>query len=305
MGDGFQLAHPWWLLLLPLWLLLVRRHRDPTWLWASVAVPPTFRTRLMELLPWGRLLALGLITVALARPQRLHHLEVIQGEGIDIALVMDVSESMLAEDFRPNRLELSRQQAIAFVAGRKADRLSLTLFAGEAFSPVPLTTDHRMLISHLASLDHGILRDGTAIGDGLATAVNRLKASASRSKVIILLTDGENNAGYIQPMVAAAMAATLGIRVYTIGLQSAAAPGRVDEGLLQQMAEQTGGRFFRATDEDALRQIYTAINTLEKSPFEVMINRQTKELYRAWALAAFILIVLEQLLRITVLRTLL
>lgn len=305
MGEGFQLAHPWWLLLLPLWLLLVRRHRDPTWLWASAAVPPTFRTRLMALLPWGRLLALTLITVALARPQRLHHLEVIQGEGIDIGLVMDVSESMLAEDFRPNRLELSRQQAMAFVAGRKADRLSLTLFAGEAFSPVPLTTDHRMLIGQLASLDHGILRDGTAIGDGLATGVNRLKVSTSRSKVIILLTDGENNAGYIQPMVAAAMAATLGIRVYTIGLQSAAAPGTVDEGLLQQMAEQTGGRFFRATDEDALRQIYTAINTLEKSPFEVMITRQTKELYRAWALAAFILIVLEQLLRITVLRTLL
>jgi len=298
-----MLAYPWWLLLLPVWLWLLSRHRDAVLVWASGPVPSTWRSRLMRLLPWLRWFALLLITIALARPQRLIYNEVIKGEGIDIGLVMDVSQSMLAEDFSPSRLELSRNQAIAFVQGRKADRLSLTLFAGEAYSPVPLTTDHSMLVSQLEAIDFGLLRDGTAIGDGLATAVNRLKASASRSKVILLLTDGENNAGYIQPMVAADMAATLGIRVYTIALQSKAQDNRFDEGLLQQLARHTGGRFFRATDEDALRQIYTAINRLEKSPYELFVRRQHQELYRGWVLAALVLLLLEQGLRFTVLRT--
>lgn len=310
--KGLIWNDPAFLLLLLLLPLLFRRNRSdaPSMRWPGAEATNTFRVRLLPVLPWLRAAALALLIIALARPQRLLQDSVVTTEGIDIGLVLDVSESMLAEDFQPNRLEVSKRAAIRFVERRTNDRISLTVFAGEAFSPCPLTTDHNIVKELIAGIRHGIIRDNTAIGDGLATAINRLKDSPSASKVIVLLTDGENNTGYIQPLTAAEIAQTIGIRLYTIGVGSArqfgAAPGEgpVDETMLETMAKKTGGRYFRAEDPQTLERIYTEIDRLEKTEIETAVTRQKREEFAFFVWAALALLTAEALLRFTILRSL-
>jgi Ca-activated chloride channel family protein len=276
----------------------------------------TWKTRVMEALPALRLLALASLVVALARPQHVFKKEDIKGEGIDIFLVMDVSNSMLAEDFQPNRLEVCKQVAEAFVAKRTYDRIGLTIFSGEAFTQCPITTDHRVVQEFLGKLRTDIFEEqGTAIGMGLASAVNRLKDSKAKSKVIVLLTDGDNNAGYIPPMTAAELARKFGIKVYTIGVGSDGfarmpfmqrANGEliyrnvrveINEELLNQIAQTTDGRYFRATSEKVLADIYESIDQLEKTEVEITTITRKAEAFHPFAALAIALLLLEWLIK--------
>jgi len=274
------------------------------------------------LLPALRLGALGLFIVALARPQATLKEEIVKAEGIDIMLVTDISSSMLAKDFNPNRLEASKKVAMDFIAKRPHDRIGLTVFAGEAFTQCPLTTDHAVINRFLTDLKVGILEDGTAIGLGLASAVNRLKESEADSKIVILLTDGENNAGeYVKPLTAAEIAKELGVKVYTIGVGTigrALAPVgrrgngeyvfgqaqvRIDEKLLKEIAKMTNALYFRATNQQSLVAIYNQIDKLEKTEIEVTTIKRYSEEFYPWVLLGLILIGLETLLRYTIFRT--
>ncbi len=280
----------------------------------------SIRGRLRSLLPILRILSFVALVVALARPQRVLKEEEVVAEGIDISLAMDLSSSMLAQDFQPNRLEVSKRVAADFVRQRQYDRIGLVVFAGEAFTQCPLTTDHLVLNEFLSKLECGILEDGTAIGMGLATAVNRLKDSDSKSKVVILLTDGVNNTGYQSPMLAAKIAKEYNIKVYTIGVGSVGetrAPvsrrsdGKyvlglvrveIDEELLRQIAEMTGGKYYRAVDEQSLEQIYASIDQLEKTKIEVTSFKRYSEEYHHFAFLGILFLLIEVLLRYTVLR---
>lgn len=280
----------------------------------------SIRGRLRSLLPLLRVLSFVALVIALARPQRVLKEEEVVAEGIDISLAMDLSSSMLAQDFQPNRLEVSKRVAADFVSQRQYDRIGLVVFAGEAFTQCPLTTDHLVLNEFLSKLECGILEDGTAIGMGLATAVNRLKDSESKSKVVILLTDGVNNTGYQSPMLAAKIAKEYGIKVYTIGVGSVGetrAPvsrrsdGKyvlglvrveIDEALLREIAELTGGRYYRAVDEQSLEQIYASIDELEKTKIEVTSFKRYSEEYHHFAFWGILFLLVEVLLRYTVLR---
>lgn len=281
----------------------------------------SWKGKLRVLLPILRALAFIALVIVLARPQRTLKEEEINAEGIDIMMVMDLSSSMLAQDFKPDRLEVSKAVAAAFVEKRSFDRLGLVVFAGEAFSQCPLTTDHGVIKLFLSELTCGMLEDGTAIGMGLATAVNRLKDSESKSKVVILLTDGDNNAGYVQPKTAAEIAREFGVKVYTVGVGSrgrALAPVsrrsngqyifglatvQIDEALLTEIAKMTGGRYFRADSAEKLEQIYALIDQMEKTEIEVTTIRRYTEIFHNFALAALIFIFLELILRYTIFRT--
>jgi len=270
-------------------------------------------------LPVLRYLGLIALIIALARPRQVLKEEEVRAEGIDITMVMDLSSSMLARDFEPDRLTVSKETAKNFIDKRPYDRIGLVVFAGESFTQSPLTTDHRIVKEFLGSLESGMLEDGTAIGMGLASAVNRLKESDSESKVVILLTDGVNNAGYIKPMTAAQIARELNIRVYTIGIGSmgeAISPisrrsdGRyifglsrveIDEELLTELSQLTGGKYFRATDEAGLQRVYAEIDKLEKTEIQLNVYKRYSEEYRFFLLLAFITIGLEFLLRYSVL----
>ena len=230
-------------------------------------------------------------------------------EGIDIVLTLDISGSMLARDFRPDRLEASKNVATEFISGRPYDRMGLVVFSGESFTQCPLTTDHAVLINLLREIQSGMIEDGTAIGMGLATAVNRIKDSEAKSKVIILLTDGVNNRGEIAPATAAGIAKTYGIRVYTIGvgtqgmapypvntpfgIQYQDMPVEIDEAILKEISETTGGKYFRATDNDKLVQVYNEIDKLEKSKIDVRQFSRKEEKYFIPALIAFCLLALR------------
>ncbi len=317
-----HLAQPWWLLLwttIPLlaWWLYRNKQRY----FAHIRLPSlqglhthSWRSRSVWL-PWAmRAVAVALLIFALARPQRELKEEKVKAEGIDIILAMDLSSSMLARDFKPDRLEVSKKVAADFVDKRTYDRIGIVAFAGEAFMQCPLTTDHRVVKELLAQLECGMLEDGTAIGMGLATAVNHLKDSPAKSKVVILLTDGVNNAGYIQPDVATAIAKEYHIKVYTIGVGSQGeamtpvsrrsdgtyifglARVEIDEQLLRQIAQQTGGRYFRATSSSALERVYEAIDKLEKTEIEVTILHRHTEVFYAFAGIAIALLALELLL---------
>ncbi len=282
----------------------------------------SLRGKFLIVLPILRALAFASLVVALARPQLTLKEEDIQADGIDIFLVIDLSSSMLAQDFKPDRLEVSKRVAMDFVDKRTYDRIGLSVFAGEAFTQCPLTTDHTVVKGFLSALECGILQDGTAIGMGLASSVNRLKESEVKSKVVILLTDGVNNSGYIKPETAAELAKEFNIKVYTIGVGSegdAIAPiskkrgggfvygftrVQIDEQLLRNISYMTGGKYFRATNERALEQIYEQINQLEKTKIDVTtIKRYSEEFYR-FAFLGLIFLMLEILMRNTVLRTL-
>ena len=282
----------------------------------------SWRSRLRVLLPLLRFLALGALIFALARPQKVLKDENINAEGVDIFLVMDLSSSMLSRDFDPDRLEVSKRVAAEFVDKRPHDRIGLAVFSGESFTQCPLTTDHRIVKEFLAGLQCGILADGTAIGMGLSSAVNRIKDSPSKSKVVILLTDGVNNSGYIQPLTAAEIAKEFDVKVYTIGVGTtgmARTPVRkrrdgsfefdfnkveIDEQLLTEIAKMTGGNYFRATSEEALSQIYARIDQMEKTEIDVTVIKRNSEEFHGFAFAALLFILLEILLRQTVLRSL-
>lgn len=277
-------------------------------------VPRTLKYYLRHLPFVLRLCAVALLIVALARPQTSESSETSSTEGIDIVLSIDISGSMLARDFNPDRITAAKDVAKDFILDRPNDRIGLVAFAGESFTQSPLTTDKATLITLLSRLESGMIEDGTAIGNGLATAVNRLRDSDAESKVVILLTDGENNRGQIAPMTAAEIAKTFGIRVYTIGvgtMGTAPSPAidawgrmtfvpaevRIDEDMLTQIAHLTGGEYFRATDKNKLEAIYDQINAMEKSKVEVDSYTRYHEDFMKFALAALILLVLEMLLR--------
>ncbi len=282
----------------------------------------TWRGRLRGLLPLFRVLSLILFIIALARPQQILKEEDIKAEGIDIFLVMDLSNSMLAQDFKPNRLEVSKDVALEFVDKRAYDRIGLSVFSGEAFTQCPLTTDHRVVKEFLRNLSVNMLTEqGTAIGMGLASAINRLKNSESKSKVAILLTDGVNNAGYIMPETATEIAKEFGVKVYTIGVGTngrTLAPisqkgngeyiynyvrVEIDEALLQQIARETGGQYFRATTSESLAQIYEQIDQLEKTEIEVTTIKRYSEEFPRFLIWGLLFLLLEMTLRYTVLRT--
>jgi Ca-activated chloride channel homolog len=280
----------------------------------------TFRHYLRHFLFAFRTIAITLLIIVLARPQATNKFQDISTEGIDIVLTLDISGSMLARDFKPDRLEASKNVATEFISGRPYDRIGLVVFSGESFTQCPLTTDHAVLINLLREMQSGMIEDGTAIGMGLATAVNRIKDSDAKSKVIILLTDGVNNRGEIAPVTAAGIAKTYGIRVYTIGvgtqgmapypvqtpygLQYQDMPVEIDEAILQEIAQTTGGKYFRATDNDKLVQVYNEIDKLEKSKIDVRQFSRKDEKYLFPALCAFFLLALEILVRNTIFRNL-
>ena len=286
-----------------------------------VRAPKTVRYWLRHLPFALRLAALALLIVALARPQDVERLSRTNTEGIDIMLAIDVSGSMLARDFRPDRITAAKEVAGSFIADRYGDRIGLVAFAGEAFTQSPLTTDQGTLQTLLARIRSGLIEDGTAIGNGLATAINRLRESEAKSKVIILLTDGVNNRGQIAPMTAAEIARAQGIRVYTIGVGTEGtapypavdiygqptgdvvmAKVEIDEKTLGAMADLTGGKYFRATDNAKLKAIYDEINQLEKSKVEVTERISYHERFLVWALAALGALLLEFLLSNLVLK---
>lgn len=287
----------------------------------GIAVAQSWKVSARPILQVLQLLAIASLIVALARPQEVLKKENVNAEGIDIMLALDVSVSMLAKDFEPDRLEASKEVAAKFVEQRKHDRIGLVVFAGESFTQCPLTTDHNILRSFLSTLECGLIENGTAIGMGLANASKRLKDSDAKSKIIILLTDGENNAGYASPMQAADAAKKLGIKVYTIGVGTkgqaqvpvAQRPNgsfiygwqqvRIDEELLQQVAKETGGEYFRAQDMDQLKAIYSKIDLLERTKIETTTIRNYKEKYHFFVLLAICLVLIQVLLANTLFKT--
>ncbi|MEP0821636.1 MAG: VWA domain-containing protein [Ignavibacterium sp.] len=320
LGDTF--ANPeflWLLLLVPaagiVWWRRKRRMitsiRFPT-VDDFQAVPRTLRERIRHVPLALRLAVTAVLIIALARPQSVSSTENVSTEGIDIVLVLDISGSMLAEDFSPNRLVAAKQVAEDFIAGRTNDRIGLVIFSAESFTQCPLTTDYPVLTNLLREVKNGMIADGTAIGLALANAVNRLKDSKAESKVIILLTDGVNNRGEIDPLTAAKIAATFGIRTYTVGVGARGTapypvqtpfgvrrqmvPVDLDEKTLETVASMTGGKYFRATDNAKLASIYREIDQLEKTKIEVMAYRRTTDLFPGWLTLGMILLGLELIL---------
>ena len=267
-----------------------------------------------------RIAALVLIVIAIARPRSSEEMERIDTEGIDIILAMDVSTSMLARDFTPDRINASKDIAIEFISQRPSDRMGIVVFAGESFTQCPLTTDRATLINLMKEVQTDLIEDGTAIGNGLATAVARMKDSDAKSRVVILLTDGVNNRGEISPQMAAEIAKTYGVRVYTIGVgANGVAPYpvmtpwgvevqnvkvEIDEALLSEIAEATGGRYFRATDNTKLAEIYSEINKMEKARTTVDSFPVYKELFGLYALIALLALLMELLFNWFVIRRL-
>ena len=318
----------WLFLLFPLlilWQWFRRKKEMPSVLFSSLQVVQplhTWRTTLRPILYVLRCLALAALIVALARPRSSSEITKTKTtEGIDIILSIDMSSSMLAKDLKPNRIEALKRVASHFIEQRASDRIGIVVYSGESYTKVPATTDKSVVLQALKDIKQGEIDDGTAIGMGLGTAINRLKDSKTKSKVIILMTDGVNNTGVIDPLSAAELAKEYGIRVYTIGigtngkalspvtynpdgsLQYDMVPVEIDERLLTQIAEATGGHYFRATDNQKLAQIYTEIDKLEKSKIEELKYYQHKENFRLWALLALVLLAAEFGLRHTVFRS--
>ncbi len=330
MMQGIEFANPGFLylfLLLPLmffihWKMRTKRRTDIRISdFSSLKnYTPSFRQRIGWLPLLCRFMAVSLIIVALARPRSSSKGTNITSEGISIVLAMDVSSSMLAEDLRPNRIEASKRVASEFIAGRPTDLMGLVIFSGESFTQCPITSDHSVLLNLMDEIKSGILEDGTALGEGLATAIARIKDSPAKSKVIILLTDGVNNSGSIAPVTAGEIAKTFGIRVYTIGVgRNGTAPYpfktpfgiqyqnvevQIDEQILQQISDATDAKYFRATDNSKLKDIYAEIDKMEKTKVEVTEFRRYTEEYFPYALWAAAFFLLEIVLRLTLLRSL-
>ena len=319
------------LLLIPylLWYFLFRRKTEPTMLMSDTNAyrfaPKSWRMWLLHVPMVLRMLTFTLIVTAMARPQVHNSLETKTVEGIDIMISMDVSTSMLLQDISPNRLEAAKKTAAEFVAKRENDNIGLTIFAGEAFTQCPMTVEHSTLLTLLHNVRtdiaaSGLIEDGTAIGMGLATSLTKLQNSKAKSRVVILLTDGTNNMGDISPATAAEMAKSMGVRVYTIAVgtdkvttmpnivagtvQYVPIKSEIDERALKEIAATTNGNFYRATNSDDLRRIYNDIDKLEKSKLYEKIQSETHEGYQPFVIAAIIALLLEMLLRITILRRL-
>lgn len=308
--------------LLTWWYISQNRKQQSSMLVSSVAKfrkTSSWKANLRHVLFVLRMLSLSCLIIALARPQSRFNEELKSGEGIDIILCMDVSGSMMAQDLLPDRLEAAKRVASEFVIQRPTDRIGVVIFSGESFTLVPLTTDKAVLQSQIGAIQRGALVDGTAIGDGLGISVSRLRNSNTKSKVVILLTDGEDQGGRISPEEAKLMAKSYGIRVYTIGVGAegfAPVPeqdgsGRaatrmqkvnIDEKLLRAIASETGGLYFRARDTESLKSIYTEIDKLERSKIEVTELRRYTEQFQPFAMAAALLLLIEILLRYTVFR---
>ena len=287
----------------------------------SISVADDRMLQILRHLPFGLMMtALSLLIIALARPQTSLSWQDVTTEGIDIVLAMDVSGSMLAEDLKPNRLEASKDVAKQFISSRPSDRIGLVTFSGESFTQSPLTTDHAVLKNLFKDVKNGMIEDGTAIGMGLATSVNRLRNSDAKSKVVILLTDGSNNSGSVPPLTASEIAREFGVRVYSIGVgTNGKAPFpyknrfgqtsyqnmevKIDEATLKEIAQMTGGKYFRATNNRSLEAIYKEIDELEKSKIEVTEYRKKKEEFFPFALIAGILLLLEFGIKNTILRS--
>tara|TARA_R110000868_G_scaffold124959_4_gene330138 strand:+ start:71959 stop:72957 length:999 start_codon:yes stop_codon:yes gene_type:complete len=330
MFENIEFANPqffWLLLLLPvavLWYFFKRKEETPSLKISSIKgfSINSFLPKLKPLLFVLRLLALAAIITALARPQT----EDISSrtkttKGIDIVMAIDVSSSMLARDLKPNRLSALKKVAADFIKERPNDRIGLVAYAGESYTKTPITSDKAIVLNSLKEITYGSLEDGTAIGMGLATSVNRLKESKAISKVIILLTDGVNNAGFIEPQTAAELAVEYGIKTYTIGLGTngnalspiaynsdgsfryGMRPVEIDEKLLEAIAEATGGAYFRATNNESLEAIYDEINKLEKTEIEEFKYYKYEEKFRSWILLAGVLLLFEWLLRNTIFRS--
>ena len=331
MGSNFEFVNPqffWLFLILPvlvLWYLWKRKQQTASLKISSIQgfkSGKNWLSRLKPLLFALRLLALSALIIAMARPRTVDESTKSKTtRGIDIVMAMDLSASMLARDLKPNRLEALKTVAARFINSRPNDRIGLVEYAGESYTRTPLTSDKAIVLSSLKSMAYNTtIEGGTAIGSGLATAVNRLKESRAKSKVIILLTDGVNNTGFIDPKIASELAVEFGIKVYTIGIGSngmAMSPigirpdggfqygnvqVEIDEALLKEIAKKTGGKYFRATSNTKLEQIYEEINKLEKTDIEEFKYTNYDEMYRPWALFALVLIAFEFLLRMTVFR---
>lgn len=325
--QKIEFAYPWVLpalLALPVIAWLRHRMRHSLQAYLPVSTTRTFtqrgsRVSFVGLPFWLALLSLGFVILALARPQIRNVSSRARGEGIDIVLSMDVSGSMLSADFYPNRLEVAKEMAISFVQARPVDRIGLVIFSGESYTLYPVASDRTSLVEQIRGLRSGMLEDGTLIGEGLATSVDRLSNSTARSKVIVLLTDGKEQAPenrIIDPLTALNIAKAAGVKVYTIGMNAggaaivaekglagAVATGGLDEALLRRIAVETGGEYFRATDKESLQNIYARIDKLERSEVEVSTRTRYEEQFH-WPLSiALVLLFLALLLRHTLLRT--
>ncbi len=315
LGGKLTFANPWglvWLLVIPLCYWMLRKFGRATMLYTVTrrfkGVRTSFRVKLWRMMPYFWLGAIALFSLAAARPQAGRDIEKTYTEGVDIVIALDISSSMLAVDFKPkNRIEAAKLEAEKFIEGRKNDRIGLVIFASKAFPQCPLTIDHQVVRNLLKRIEVGMIDDGTAIGDAIITAANRLRKSEAKSKVIILLTDGRNNMGRIEPGTAAQAAAALGIKIYTIGmgkLGKALYPvkdpwGRtrlvpmdieIDEPTLRQIAATTGGQYFRATNTERLRRIYAEIDQMEKTKIEVKRFKRYRELFQIPLVFGFILL---------------
>lgn len=307
-----------------LWYIKKQRVAEPT-LKVSTLLPfekvgTSWKAHLRHVLFVMRLMAIGCLTIILCRPQTYDRWSTSETEGTDIVIALDVSTSMLARDFKPDRFEAAKDVASQFISGRESDNIGMVIFAGESFTLVPMTTDKTVLLNYIQDISMGMLEDGTAIGDGIATSINRIKNGKAKSKSIILLTDGSNNTGVVAPLTAAEIAKNLGIKIYTIGVGSNGEalypvgmnyygkmeyqklPVVIDEGTLRSVASMTGGKYYRATSKNVLKEIFKDIDQLEKTQLDVKNYSHTEDDYMKWAVLLFMLVGLEVLLRYTVLR---
>lgn len=317
-----------WLFLLyiPLivWYILKNKKSDAAIRISSVSafskLPTSYKVYLKHFLFVVRLAALGCVIIILCRPQTHDSWESSKTEGTDIVISLDVSTSMLARDFNPDRFEAAKEVASKFINGRESDNIGIVIFAGESFTLVPMTTDKAVLVNYIKEIKMGMLEDGTAIGDGLATAINRIKDGKAKSKSIILLTDGSNNTGVVAPLTAADIAAKYGIKVYTIGVGTTGSalfpvgvnvygkveyqqlPVVIDEATLKSIANKTRGKYFRATSKHVLKEIFSEIDKLEKTELDVRKYNQTEDNYMPWALLLLALLLIDIIARHTVLR---
>ena len=330
MFSGITFAYSWvlyFLLIIPVmiaWYIFRGMKVQSSVKYSSVNIfkdiSSTLREKLRHIPFAVRMLAIGLLIVALARPQSFNSGENVTTEGIDIAMVLDISGSMLAEDLKPNRLEAAKNVIDNFIDGRISDRIGLVIFSRDAFTQCPLTIDYSVLRNLLSEIHSGMIEDGTAIGNAIANGINRLKDSDAKSKIIILLTDGVNNSGEVDPISAAEMAKTFGIRVYTIGVGTRGEapypvqtpfgiryqmmPVEIDEAVLQKISDLTDGQYFRATNNQALKEIYDKIDKLEKTKIEITSYKNASEKYHSWLWGGLILLLVELGLSKTILRKL-
>ena len=330
--SNIAFANKWVLWLIPVvvvlsvaWWYFRQRRQYPTLTFSDTASFKGFQNPYKGVLkkysPLLRLLSLVFLLIAIARPQGSFDESKVTSEGIDIVLAMDLSTSMMAHDFKPNRIEAAKQTALEFIDGRPSDRIGLVVFAGESFTQCPVTIDHAIVKNQLHSIRNGLLEDGTAIGMGLATSIQRLKETESKSKVIILMTDGVNNRGIIDPSTAADIAIGMGVRVYTIGIGTNGqaytpvgmdAQGNlvydyeqvmIDESILRDISKKTGGKYFRATDNNKLKEIFDQIDKLEKTKVNISAYSHKTEKFYLFALIAVVLLFIEWIFRYTILRS--